>query len=249
MDKRIDQCIASLRGRRMDGIYAENADRACQVILERIPRDAVVGFGDSVAVRQIGIVERLEKRGTKVFDGFKIEGTKLGAEEGQSYHDRMVKESTLCDVFIAGTNALTLDGRLVNVDCVGSRVAGMFWGHPLSIIVVGRNKIVRDLEEAFQRVRKIIAPNHVRIRAVELGGKPKRTPCVETGECSDCLAPDRICNIFTIIEGKPLYTRVNVVIVDDDLGLGWDPSWPESRIEKIREAYKKYAWLAGRNFK
>jgi hypothetical protein len=113
------------------------------------------------------------------------------------------------------------------VDAVGNRIAGIFWGHPVSIVVVGRNKIVKDLDEAFYRIKNIIAPNHVRIRSVELGGRNSKTPCAVTGECSDCRAIDRICNIFGVIEGKPLFTDLNVIIVNEDLGLGWDPSWPK----------------------
>ena len=142
-----------------------------------------------------------------------------------------------------GTNAVTQDGRLVNVDAAGNRVAGMFWGHPTTIIVVGRNKIVKNLDEAFRRIRTVIAPNHIRIRAVELGGRRVETPCVVTGECSDCRVRDRMCNVFTVIEGKPLRTGINVVILEDDLGLSWDESWPRERIAKIIENYKKLVWI------
>jgi len=109
--------------------------------------------------------------------------------------------------------------------------------------VVGSNKIVRDLDEAFYRIRNVIAPNHIRIRSVELGGREFRTPCVVTGECSDCRAIDRACNVFTIIEGKPFRTELDVVIIDEDLGLGWDVSWPQDRLTKIIENYKKFAWV------
>jgi len=123
----------------------------------------------------------------------------------------------------------------------------MFWGHSLSIVVVGRNKIVRDLDEAFHRVRNVIAPNHARIRSEELGGRKRSTPCVASGECSDCRATDRICNIFTVIEGKPRRTDLNVVIVNEDLGLGWDTSWPRDRVIKIIENYKEFVWIPPRN--
>jgi hypothetical protein len=119
----------------------------------------------------------------------------------------------------------------------------MFWGHPLSIVVVGKNKIVRDLDEAFQRIRNIIAPTHFRIRSGELGGRKRETPCVATGECADCRAADRGCNIFTIIEGKPTQTNLNVILVNQDLGLGWDPSWPHERIAKILHSYKQFVWV------
>jgi hypothetical protein len=103
--------------------------------------------------------------------------------------------------------------------------------------------MVKDLDEAFYRIRNIIAPNHVRIRSAELGGRNSKTPCAVTGECSDCRAIDRICNIFGVIEGKPFFTDLNVVIVDEDLGLGWDPSWPKNRIEEITEHYKRFVWV------
>lgn len=208
-----------------------------------IPQDAVVGMGDSTTTKQLGISKALKERGIRVLDPFEPKGSEMSPHEALQWHKDMLKKATVSDLFLTGTNAITQDGRLVNVDAVGNRVSGMFWGHPTSVIVVGRNKIVKDLDEAFYRIRKVIAPNHVRIRSVELGGRDSKTPCAVTGECSDCRAPDRICNIFTIIEGRPLFTELHVVIVDQDLGLGWDPSWPKDRIERILENYKRFVWI------
>ena len=64
-----------------------------------------------------------------------------------------------------------------------------------------------------------------------------------TGECGDCRATDRGCNVFTIVEGKPYRTDLNVVIVNEDVGLGWDPAWSNERIIRIVENYKKFAWV------
>ncbi len=119
----------------------------------------------------------------------------------------------------------------------------MFWGHPLSIVVVGRNKIVRNLDEAFDRIKNVIAPTHFHIRSGEMGGRKRETPCVATGRCTDCRSRDRGCNVYTIIEGRPAGTDLHVIIVNQDLGLGWDPSWPQERTETIREEYKKFVWL------
>jgi hypothetical protein len=238
MDIQIEESLASLHSRHINGIFAENSEDARQKILKLIPQEAVVGIGDSTTIRQIGIPKILRERGIKILDAFEPKD-----KESHEYHQRLVKEATVCDVFLTGTNAITRDGRLVNVDAAGNRVAGMFWGHPISIIVVGRNKIVKGLEEAFDRIRYIIAPNHIRIRSVELGGREFKTPCVTTGECNDCRATDRACNIFTIIEGKPFRTTLNVIIVNEDLGLSWDPSWPQERIAQIIENYKKFVWI------
>jgi hypothetical protein len=227
----------------MNGIFAENSEVACRKILDLIPQNAVVGIGDSTAVKQIGIVRALVERGTKVLDPFESKDSQIDPKEAYKYTERVTKEATLSDVFLTGTNALTQDGRLVNVDGNGNRVAGMFWGHPISIIVVGKNKIVRDLDEAFHRIRNTIAPNHVYIRTAASRGRKLRIPCAETGECRDCRSSDRVCNIFTILEGKPFRTDLNVIIVDEDLGLGWDASWPKSRIKQIIDNHKKFLWI------
>jgi hypothetical protein len=243
MDTQIEECLASLRSRHVKGIFAENSEKARLKILDLIPQNAVVGIGDSTAVKQIGIVSALTERGTKVLDPFESKGSQVDSRGAYEYTERVSKEAAFSDVFLTGTNALTQDGRLVNVDGNGNRVAGMFWGHPISIIVVGRNKIVRDLDEAFHRIRNIIAPNHICIRTAESKGRKFKTPCTETGECKDCRSSDRVCNIFTIIESKPFRTDIHVMIVDEDLGLGWDPSWPKSRIMKIIDHHKRFIWI------
>jgi len=243
MDARIQKCLSALKTRHIRGIFANNLEEGCREILDLIPRDAVVGIGDSTGVKQLGILQMLQERGTKVLNPFEGRANGPVTREAQAARKRIQREATLCDVFLTGTNAITEDGKLVNMDANGNRVAGMVWGHPLSIVVVGMNKIVRDLDEAFFRIRKVIAPRHVRIRSVELGGRKRRAPCAETGECSDCRSSDKICNIMTIIEGKPFSTALNVVMVNEDLGLGFDPAWPETRIRKIIDSYKKFVWI------
>lgn len=237
MDSNIALTLKSLKSRGIKGFYAEDRKEAAVKILDLIPHKAVVGVGDSTTAFQIGILEALESRGTRVLNRFQKGISK-------AFRDDMATESALCDVFLTGTNAITLDGRLINVDAVGNRVAGMFFGHPLSVIIVGRNKLVENLDKAFHRIRSQVAPNHIRIRSVELGGRQVKTPCTATGVCGDCRASDRMCNIFTIIEGKPPRTDINVVIINEDLGLAWDESWPEERISEIIEEYKRYVWVS-----
>ena len=237
MDTQIEKVLSSLRARNINAIFAADGSEANRKILSLIPSGATVGIGDSTSTRQLGTLKLLKERGIRSIDPFEPKREDMNIQEYRQQRERIRKETTLTDVFLAGTNALTQDGRLVNVDAVGNRVAGMFWGHPLSIIVVGRNKIVRDLEEAFQRIRYLIAPTHFHMRTL-LGGRKRETPCVATGECTDCRVKDRGCNIFTIIESKPAETDLNIILVNQDLGLGWDPSWPEERIAAIAENYK-----------
>jgi len=239
MDEKIEKTISSLRARHMNGIFADDIEDANREILSLIPPADTVGIGDSTAVRQTGVIEILRKRGQRILNPF---DRNIHSEDYRQARLQIIKDATVCDVFLTGSNAVTLDGRLVNVDAVGNRVAGMFWGHPLSIIVVGRNKIVNTLEEAFDRVRNIIAPMHFCIRS-QIGKKKRKTPCVAEGICADCRSKERGCNVFTIMEGKPSRTDVNVILINKDLGLAWDPSWPQKRIENIIEEYKKFVWL------
>lgn len=243
MDAQIKETLSSLHSRHIHGVFAEDSEETIQKIMSLVLPKAVVAIGDSTTMRQLGMPKALKERGNKVLNPFEPKGSQMSPKHALQWHKNMLKKATVGDVFLTGTNAITQDGRLVNVDAVGNRVAGMVWGHPTSIIVVGRNKIVKDLDEAFYRIKKIIAPNHVRIRSAELGGKTSKTPCAVTGECSDCRAEDRICNIFTIIEGKPFFTDLNVILVNEDLGLGWDPSWSKDRIMQIVENYKKFVWI------
>lgn len=235
MEEEIENILKSITSRRFKSFYVERPEDANKKILDLIPINAVVGIGDSTTVGQIGIKGELKKRGTKLLDAWDIESI-----QHEEQRNKLTEEATVCDVFLTGTNAITKDGRLVNLDATGNRVAGMFWGHPMSIIVVGKNKIVKDLDEAFHRIRTIIAPNHMKIGLTELGGRQSETPCAITGECKDCRAYGRICNIFTIIEGKPRKTDITVIIINEDLGLSWDSLWPRERINNIIERYKFY---------
>jgi len=242
MDTKFEMCLSSLRSRHMNGIFAETSEEATDKALTLIPQHATVGLGDSSTVRRIGLLERIKEKDIRVLNPFKPQDPTIDPKEAYDYTEKTSREATVCDVFLTGTNAITQDGKLVNVDATGNRVAGMFWGHPISIIIVGKNKIVKDLDEAFNRIRNTIAPNHSFIKSEESGGRKPKMPCASTGQCNDCRSSDRACNVFTIIENKPLRTDLNVVIVNEDLGLGWDPSWPENRIRSIIDNHKKFLW-------
>ena len=113
--------------------------------------------------------------------------------------------------FVAGTNAITADGQLVNVDGMGNRVAAQIFGPEKVILVAGTNKIVGDVNEAFDRLEKIAAP--INAKRVGMG-----TPCADTGECIDCDSPMRICNMYTIIRRMMFPGRLTLILVNEALG-------------------------------
>ncbi len=228
--------VSHLKKNRFDVVFAEDAKAARDKILEMIPLHSTVGVANSVTVRQIGVLESLKKRGTIVVDPV---SPVYGLSEFQEETFMDLSRGTIgADVFISGTNAVTEDGKLVNIDGTGNRVAGIIWILRKSIVVVGRNKIVKNVEEAMDRIKNMITPTFARRRQLDL-------PCAKAGRCVDCNVPQRACNITVIIEKKPPLTDMVVVMVNEDLGLGWNMGWPKERIDMIREKYEKFDWPYG----
>ena len=121
------------------------------------------------------------------------------------------RQSLMVDLFITGTNSLTEAGHLVNLDMMGNRVAAMMWGPKTVLLIIGRNKITGDLEDAMIRIKNYAAP-------VNTMNLDKKTPCRKTGICHDCSSPDRICNYWTILEKSFIKNRIKIILVNEDLG-------------------------------
>jgi hypothetical protein len=209
-DHIVNETLEALKRNGFRPIYVVNQKEALQRILGEIPLEATVGAGDSLTLREIGVFGELNRRGFVLFWPF---DEKVAKKERRN----IARKALLTDVFLSGSNALTMDGKIVNVDATGNRVAGIIFGPKKAIVVVGINKIVKNVEEALERIRKVAAPlNAKRIRE-ERGWE--LLPCVEAGECVDCNAENRICNVTTIIEKKPRAIDIVIIIVGEKLGL------------------------------
>lgn len=230
----MEETLKNLLANNFDAKLAENNNTVKKIVLSSISKNAIVGVGDSATIRQIGIVEELEKRGIRVLNPFSRELTIDAAKT--MVRDDISRQIFFCDVLVSGTNAVTVDGKLVNIDAVGNRVASMIFGPRKVIVVAGRNKIVKDVDEALYSIKNLIAPFHARTKGFA-------TPCAQTGKCSDCSAPKRICSVISIIEKRPWRTEISVILVNEDLGLGWDETWPEDRILKTKSNYEKVTWV------
>ena len=197
--------IKNLEKRRMAGSYTAGADKAKDEILEMIPQGATVFRCGSMSAVGMGLWDSIAALpGVNLIDPYRPE---LSPEEGMELRRR----GLTADVMIASTNAITLDGRLVNLDGMGNRVAAMAFGPKKVILVVGMNKVAPDLESAVARVKHYAAP----VNNIRYGLK---NPCVETGLCSDCKTPQRICNMWSIIEGHMIKDRIHVKLVGENLG-------------------------------
>ena len=168
-----------------------------------IPEGSIVGIGNSKTLKTMQISETLSHQGFKVLD------KTLARNKEES--DVLKKKSLLADWYLTGSNAITVDGQIVNIDHSGNRVAAMLYGPDNVIVVVGVNKIEQTLNQAIDRVRNIAAP----LNAKRAGFNP---PCVKLNKCIDCTSHDRVCNYLVVIEGQSKPGRLKLCIIEQELG-------------------------------
>lgn len=199
----MQELIDSLKTRNIKGYFVSNKDEALNKAMELIPENSSVGFGGSVTLEQIGILEVLRKKK----DIELLDRTKLKSSE--ELHELYVKMFS-CDVFLSSSNAITQKGQIVNVDGRGNRVAMITFGPKKVIIVVGKNKITGDLDAAFDRIKKVACPLNVK-RLKELA---KSSPVASTIEITE----EKIWGQLSVIERQLNDDRIHVIIVDENLG-------------------------------
>ncbi len=205
-EKKCEKVVESLGKNGFTALYCATAGEAREYILAEAGEALTIGFGGSLSVAEMGVIEPLREAGKELL---------IHGAPGLSLEERLaiMRRQLTCDLFLTGTNAVTLSGFLVNSDATGNRVASMFFGPQKVIVVAGRNKIVEgDAMAAMQRVKNWATPPN----AKRLNFK---TPCAQTGFCSDCNSPERLCRVTTILERKPRFTDIRVLVVNEDLGL------------------------------
>ena len=199
----------ALEANNFQGYTAEDGSAAARIVMDQIlPETGArsVSWGGSGTFTSTGLYDTLRRRSDlEIIDTF---------EKDLSDTERIERRrrALLVDLFVTGTNAVTETGLLVNLDMIGNRVAAITFGPKNVAILVGRNKIVPDLEEAMMRVKGYAAP----VNAMRLD---KKTPCAKTSYCEDCNSPDRICNHWTITEKAFPKGRIKVVLINESLGI------------------------------
>ena len=202
-DKAGPKVAEALNKRHFEAYYCPDRAAALEKILELIPQDHVVSWGGAATVDELGVKEALRQRGQAVID----RDTAKDAQERQ----QMLKQALTCDTFLMGSNAISADGQLVNIDGTGNRVAALCFGPTQVVVVAGMNKVAGDLDGAMRRAREVAAPMNAQ-------RFPLKTPCVANGLCGDCKGPDSICaQIVTTRLCKPA-GRIKVILVGEDLG-------------------------------
>lgn len=196
--------IAAVEKRNMTGHYCKSKEECVSLILSLMPEGSTAAWGGSESIKECGIPAALRESGKyTVHDRSKYI---TPAEQKEFY--ALAFQS---DFFFMSTNAITLDGALVNIDGAGNRLSSLIFGPEHVIVVAGMNKVVADVEEGFNRTRNVASPPNT----VRLG---KNTPCAATGKCGDCMSPDCICNQIVVTRRSREKDRIHVILVNDNLG-------------------------------
>jgi hypothetical protein len=195
--------VKALKSRRFLPEVFDTAQEAKAAAL-RIIGSKSVGIGGSATVRDLGLAETLQANGNEVYWHW------LAAKEAkQAARDKALA----ADVYMCSSNALTADGRLVNIDGTGNRAAGLIYGPHEVVVILGKNKIAGSLDEAIERIKRDACPQNARRLGLD-------TPCAKTGQCHDCRTAERMCNVTFILEAptRPV-NAFHVLLVKEDLGL------------------------------
>lgn len=203
LDELIEETIRNLKGNNMQAFYVETKEEAMRKVLGLIPENSTIGFGGSESLKEIKIFQNLKKKSCRILDWVNVNSKEESLE--------IRRNSFFADFYLSSANAVTQDGKLVNVDGNGNRVAAIAFGPKKVIIVAGKNKLVKNEEEAIERIKNHAAPKN----AERLN---KETPCRSTKKCMDCRSADRICCVTAITGWQRNKGRIVVILVNEDLG-------------------------------
>ena len=195
--------IKGLKSRGMEGCYAETKEEALAQALQMIPEGAKVGWGGSMSVDEIGLREKIMGGN---YEWRYRDGAKTPEEKREAELFGYCSEWYLCS-----SNAITEDGVLVNIDGSGNRVSAIASGPLHVLMIIGMNKVTKDVDAAVYRARNVAATANAQ-------RFPIQTPCKANGACANCKSPTSICCSFLITRFCRVPGRIHIILVNDDLG-------------------------------
>ncbi len=202
-DKMGPELVKALEKRHFEAYYCPTKEDAKAKALSLIPDGAVVSWGGSMTLDETGIMAELRSGKYKVID----------RDTAKSPEERMdlMRKAFTADTFITSVNGISKDGELVCIDGNGNRVAAIIFGPTNVIVVVGLNKVAPTVQEAMTRARNVAAPANAQRFDIH-------TPCIQTGQCADCLSPETICSYFVRIRTSRPPKKIKVILVGEDCG-------------------------------
>ncbi len=198
-----DSLIEKFNLRGIEGYYCDNKEEALTMAKRFLTPDCSISWGGSMTLEEIGFFDEINESDYVIYD----RNSATTPEEYSEMYSKIVSS----DYYFMSSNAITLDGQLINIDGRGNRVACLIAGPKNIIIIAGMNKIVTDVESGIERVRNMAAPpNTVRLH--------KKTPCAELGRCANCLTDDCICCQIVVTRKSLIPGRIKVILVGEELG-------------------------------
>lgn len=202
-EKQAQTIIKNLQTRKMEGYYCESAGDAKRKLAELLSGSVKsVAYGGSMTIDDNGFKSVVEENGHELI----VRENYKSPEEVKELKAKQIN----ADVFLMSTNAITLDGELINIDGRGNRVSFLIYGPESVIVIAGMNKVVANVEDGLRRVRNIATPpNCIRLN--------KKTPCSVTGKCGNCFT-ESICSQFVVTRMSMIPGRIKVILVGEELG-------------------------------
>ncbi|MCC3144458.1 lactate utilization protein [Halanaerobium sp. Z-7514] len=201
--RKAEDLIKKLKQRNMEGYYCDNASEAVAKVMSLIKENSSVSWGGSMSLKEINLLAELEKTELNLIDRSKA---KNRAEKEEIYH-----QALNADYYLMSSNAITQDGKLINIDGTGNRLAALLYGPKNVIIVAGMNKVCIDEAAALKRVKNHAAPENV----MRLD---KKTPCAKTARCHECQVEDTICCQTVITRRSSQTGRIKLILIGEELG-------------------------------
>lgn len=204
VDQKVKRTMENLEKNNMSAYYATDEKSVLKKINELVDKGNIVSVGGSMTLFETGVIEFLRSGKYNFLDRYKPGLTKEEIKD-------IYRKSFSADAYFTSSNALTEEGELYNVDGNGNRVAAMIYGPDKVIVIVGVNKIVKDVNEAIERNKRTAAPANAK-------RLDRKTPCAKLGYCVECSSPERICNDYVLIKKQGQKNRISVIIVGKELG-------------------------------
>ena len=201
-EKQANTIIRHLEKRNITGYYCPDCASAVEKALSIIEDGSTVSWGGSMSLKECGLMDALKSAPVTLWD----RSTAKPPEETKAIY----RQSFSADYYLMSSNAITLDGQLVNIDGNGNRVAALSFGPEHILMIIGMNKVTKTVEEAIDRVHNVAAPpNAVRLNS--------DTPCGITGVCADCLSPQCLCAQVLVTRYSRVPGRIQVILVGESL--------------------------------
>ena len=202
---RAQTIIKGLEKRNMEGVFCETKEDALAKALSYIEEGSSVTWGGSMSISEIGLMDAVKNGNYEIID--------RSVAKNYDEQREIFSKAVLADYYLMSSNAITLDGELINIDGTGNRVACLTYGPKNVIMIVGMNKVVNDVEDGIKRVRNFASPpNTLRLRL--------KTPCSMTGRCGDCYGDTCICSqiVVTRRQSAAMRGRIKIILVGESLG-------------------------------